>query len=702
MGRRDRRGNGGRFIKPFQRGFGVLWNRTGHGLRAYAIGALALICCWVTIAPGYVWVVQPPQVIGAAARWAAAASLDEVGLRDWRWSVDTSGGIQRWRSAYVRRDPWHLAQADAVWASLQLGMLVATGVTAVLGVLGFILFHKIGVEVGAGRVIRGRRMTSDKALARSLKRQGVDSELAIGRVPLVKSMEPYNILLLGAQGTGKTSATEALFDGISQRGEPMVVYDYGPGLLQRYYSAERGDIILNPLDARCASWSPWAEIKSAADCAAIAGGFIPDFDQGQPFWGDAGRLLFAEVLDRLRTDPDRSVQKLLHVLLRMSREEIREIVKGTNAAKLYQEGGERTGTNVEIHASVYIKALGELRADAGGAGDFSITRYIEALDEPAPATGRPWLWMTTDPRSAPILKPLLSCWINAVAMSFQSLPERLDRRLWLALDELATLHDLPALPSFMQNGRKRGGCALITLQTPSQLRAIYRDADAQTILNGCQTHAIFRVSDPEGAEWASRMISSAEIEEVQESTRLHSRGDRGHEVSLSLSKRVSQLVLPAEIMMTPNCQCYVKLPADHPIALTEVKPRPPLSEADLTPGIVKRQDDSATAGAVLAGMPEAQTSDSPDQTPKSPPAAALGQLSVIIGGKDEGQAEGRERPAGMERNEDKRREPKARSDEAHPTIPGLLDDDRSDHVEDDDKGGDDKTPPRTGWNHKTC
>ena len=169
----------------------------------------------------------------------------------------------------------------------------------------------------------------------------------------------------------------------------------------------------------------------------------------------------------------------------------------------------------------------------------------------------------------------------------------------------------------MQNARKRGGCALITLQTPAQLKSIYKEADAQTILNGCQTQAIFRVSDAEGSEWASRSIGHAEVEEMRESTRLSSHGQRGHEVQLSVDKRIGPVVMPAEIAMTPDCRCYLKLPGDRPVALTTVKPRSPRPDADLTPGFIERRHEDSTAGAVLA---LASTSLAPKSSaPLAPP-----------------------------------------------------------------------------------
>ena len=313
-----------RFIGPYGRGFGILWTKTSHRLRTYVIIGLALLACWVVLVPGYVWVVEPSHSVSAAIRWAAATLFDLVGLHDWRWTLDTDVGQQRWRSYTIRFDDWHLAHVKIITASLHTGLLVATGICTVLGLLALALLVKVDRDVSGRRILRGRGLISDKKLARALRKKGIASELMIGKVPLIRHAETYNTLLLGAQGTGKTSVTETFLEGIRKRGEPAVVYDYGPGLLQRFYDADRGDIILNPLDQRSADWSPWSEIRKASDCTAIAEAFIPKGIERDPFWGNAGRLLYAEVLDRLRDDPDRSIERLLHILLRMSQEEVRQ------------------------------------------------------------------------------------------------------------------------------------------------------------------------------------------------------------------------------------------------------------------------------------------------------------------------------------------------------------------------------------------
>ncbi len=548
--------------------------------------------------PGYVWIAEPDHSVAGSLRWTGATLFDLVGLDNWRWTVETDTGDQRWRSETIRYDDWHRAQVDSVVTSLWTGMGISTGMTLPLGLIMFGWFRRKGQDVEERRFIRGRQLTSDIEVAARLKRNGLASELTIGNVPLIKNKEAYNVLLLGAQGTGKTSAAEKILEGVQARGEPAVIYDFGPSLLPRFYDAGRGDILLNPLDERSAVWSPWSEIETAADCSAIAEGFIPPDNDPQQFWGNAGRLLFADILDKMNTDPDRSVVKLMHTLLRLGQEEMRKVLENMNAGKLFQEGAERTGTSVEIHNSIYVKALGLLEANAGSPKDFSITRYIQALDKPKPSGGRPWLWLTADPKSVVSLKPLLSCWTNAVATALLSLPERLDRRLWFALDELATLHQLPALPRFQQNARKRGGCSLITLQTPAQLWSTYSDGDAQTILNGCQTQGIFRITDSRGAIWASDSIGKAEVEELRESARLTA--GHGHDVHLSVDRQIKPVLLPDEIALLPDRHCYVKLPDDWPVAKTIVEARSPHSSDDAVPGFIKRQDESTTAAIALS------------------------------------------------------------------------------------------------------
>src|SRR3546814_20134474 len=83
----------------------------------------------------------------------------------------------------------------------------------------------------------------------------------------------------GTTGSGKTTALRQLLDGIEARGEAALCYDTSGEFVAHYYRPGRGDIILNPFDARCAYWTPFSEIAHPADAARIAPQFVTETGQ---------------------------------------------------------------------------------------------------------------------------------------------------------------------------------------------------------------------------------------------------------------------------------------------------------------------------------------------------------------------------------------------------------------------------------------
>ena len=60
-----------------------------------------------------------------------------------------------------------------------------------------------------------------------------------------------------------------------------------------FYSPERGDLILNPLDERCPHWNLGQEIRRDETATAIAAAFLPDKEYEKAFFTDAPRRLLA-------------------------------------------------------------------------------------------------------------------------------------------------------------------------------------------------------------------------------------------------------------------------------------------------------------------------------------------------------------------------------------------------------------------------
>ncbi len=63
-------------------------------------------------------------------------------------------------------------------------------------------------------------------------------------------LESSHILLMGDTGSGKSPAIRQILRQVKERGNSAIVYDPAMDFVGEFYSPERGDLILNPLDAR--------------------------------------------------------------------------------------------------------------------------------------------------------------------------------------------------------------------------------------------------------------------------------------------------------------------------------------------------------------------------------------------------------------------------------------------------------------------
>jgi hypothetical protein len=119
------------------------------------------------------------------------------------------------------------------------------------------------------RHVRGITLVSARKLARKLAaRAGV--RLAGIRIP--HALECQHFLIAGSTGSGKSVAIRSLLRQIEKREETAVVVDPECEFVSEFYQPGRGDLVLNPLDARCPRWSPWYELRDEshdADCEAL-------------------------------------------------------------------------------------------------------------------------------------------------------------------------------------------------------------------------------------------------------------------------------------------------------------------------------------------------------------------------------------------------------------------------------------------------
>jgi type IV conjugative transfer system coupling protein TraD len=252
---------------------------------------------------------------------------------------------------------------------------------------------------------------------------------------------------------------------------------------------------------------------------------------------------------------------LLQYLLTADLGRIHHLLRQTESESLVSDKVQKTALNVKTVMATYLKSLLYLR-DEGEI--FSIRDWI--LNDQSNSC----LFVSSDGRKHPTIRPLISAWINTATKELLSLKEEDKRRVWIILDELATMHALPFLSTAKSESRKFGGCFVLGHHGASQLRTIYNRDGAAALSNLSSTRLYLRQPEEEDADHASRNLGSYEIEEVNESISYGANTMRDG-ISVSRQTKEKRLVLPTEIQTSNDLAGYLRIKGKFPAARVKLK-----------------------------------------------------------------------------------------------------------------------------------
>ncbi len=384
--------------------------------------------------------------------------------------------------------------------------------------------------------------------------------ISLAGVPLPPDAENQHTLILGAPGSGKTTLIYELADQIRARKQRAICYDVTGEFAEYFYRP--GDYILNPLHSQSVFWHPWCEYHYLWDGVKIAKSLIPDDKSNDQFWTEAARTLLAVCLDRIT---DNSVVTLLEWLCTPKLTELAKRVEGTGAAALVSENSPKTALSVQATIAAHTQSLRFLWSDSGGQEAFSISDWV-SWD----SGDNSWLFLSVPAAQLAALRPLITVWLEVAADAALSLKPSRDRRLWILIDELATLGKLSSIPNLLAQGRKYGACGVLGLQSYAQLKDIYGNAGADAIGGQCSTWATLRVPDPDSAAWASKSLGECEVLETTEGLNY---GSDTEGIRLSQTRHNRQVVMASEIQSLPDLEGYLRIPGPYPIVKFVVKPK---------------------------------------------------------------------------------------------------------------------------------
>jgi type IV secretory pathway TraG/TraD family ATPase VirD4 len=313
-------------------------------------------------------------------------------------------------------------------------------------------------------------------------------------------------------------------------------------------------VVLNPLDDRCPSWSPWAELRAESfrmDAEALAQSLIPDapnsFAQSgaDRFFRRSGRTTLVSILETAKPQTAKTITELLT----LPREQLKRALAGTPAEALIDPGAHDQGAGIVAMATNATNPLCYLPPEAPGRARWSAVEWVRQR--------RGWLFLTSTEDSRAAALPLQNVWLDCLVR--QLLAAELDgarEQVWIVIDELGALDYQGQLENLVVRGRKRGLCVVFGFQAISQLQSIYGRDRTVTLLSAPATKLILRSDEAETAEWASRTLGQREVIRLQMTTltgpSLYRDG-----FNLQPHQTLERVVLPAEIQKLPPLEGYL-------------------------------------------------------------------------------------------------------------------------------------------------
>lgn len=424
------------------------------------------------------------------------------------------------------------------------------------------------------RVRRGARIATvadvNRETRSALPKSEFSQSFKIGGVEIPRNAEPYHFFVVGSTGSGKSVAITSVLDHLEARGDIALVVDSGGEFSARYFKEER-DYILNPFDARCTPWSPTAELEGPWDAEALAKSMIPDGVGDSKEWNSYAQTLVTSVLRKLVEQDKLSIRDLLYYVQAASMEELSVMLAGTPAAA--QLVSDKTFGSIRTIASNYLATYAYLREDSN---PFSVAKFIRK-EQPG------FLFLTYRDDQLDSLRNMISCALDIAARTILSMPANSNRRVWLIIDEFASIGKVQSIEAVATKARKVGGCLLLGLQSVSQLQDRYGDKGAQTILSCLSSWLVLRCADADTAEYISRYIGDTEISRM---TRGESTSDTGNSGSLNEQIQTQRAVLPVELQRLKNLQGFFKLTGGAPIC--NVKLSFPKKKSDVSEKYAER------------------------------------------------------------------------------------------------------------------
>lgn len=407
------------------------------------------------------------------------------------------------------------------------------------------------------RFLRGTKTASPSALKRkTTEKKTMQADIA--GIPMPTHLETLHTLLNGATGSGKSAVLRALaFSLLKRKTDRMVFIDPNGDMLSKFY--KEGDVILNPYDTRTQGWTIFNEIRKDYDFTRYSYSLVPLGETKEAEeWASYGRLLLRESARKLYYLGNPTLKDLFYWTTIAPFDDLKIFLEGTLAESLFAGSSEASKALTSARFVLSDKLPEHVTMPKG---DFSIRSWLEN------DTGNMFITWRED--MAPALKPLISAFADVICTSVLSMTEDKERKLWLFIDELASLEKLATLEDALTKGRKHGLRIVAGLQSTSQLEDKYGKEMAQTLRANFRNLIVLGGSRPDGKTSEDMSLSLGEHEVERDKNSKNS--GKTTSVNKQIERQRERVVMPSEISTLPELNAYIAFASDYPITKTKVE-----------------------------------------------------------------------------------------------------------------------------------
>jgi hypothetical protein len=409
--------------------------------------------------------------------------------------------------------------------------------------------HYEGLELQRGPAATASASTF---MAQEDRERGLGIALALG-VILSCLREIRGVLLLGAPGSGKTRVILFLLQEIlaamcrwPQRNIRLLIHDTTGEILRGLPLADNEFAALHGHRPGGYAWAVGRDVLTKTDAEAFGALLAPHTNDDNNVWESGSGTLLAGCAVLCQQDyrtawgiPEFYRATLLDPI------NLKELLKtlyppAAELIEIDKETGGLSRTTVSFFLSFraailrFLRPLAENWEDVPPAQQFS---FREWLDDTNPAQPR-----TVVVQRSGRYPELSSAWIGAVVDTIaahandESFPNSQTRRVFLCLDELASLGRLRRFADLLDIGRNKGiGVLAAALHEIEQLQERYGDRLATSILRRFRTKIVCQQNLDGGTVRFSEDIIGKRTVEIEKTTTTETQGPQGKTTSKTKS-----------------------------------------------------------------------------------------------------------------------------------------------------------------------